>query len=74
MLMNSFFIKLAMLVLFLLAITCLWGALMMTFPVTLWNILLGIVGVFFLLRALEIADKINKFGPHSDEDQKQDKE
>ena len=66
--MNTFFTKLAMLVLFLLAVTCGWAALVMVFPVSLFNILLGILAAFFLLRAFELADKINRLGPYSDED------
>ena len=66
--MNTFFTKLAMLVLFLLAVTCGWAALVMVFPVSIFNILLGILAAFFLLRAFELADKINKLGPYSDED------
>ena len=66
--MNTFFTKLAMLVMFLLAVTCGWAALVMVFPVSLFNILLGILAAFFLLRAFELADKINKLGPYSDED------
>ena len=61
--MNSFFTKLAMLVLFLLAVTSGWAALTMVFKVSLVNIILGILAIFFILRALEIADKINKLGP-----------
>ena len=65
--MNTFLTKIAMLVMFLLAVTCGWAALVMVFPVSLYNILLGIVAAFFLLRAFELADKINKLGPYSDE-------
>lgn len=66
--MNTFLTKLAMLVLFLLAVTCGWAALVMVFPVSLFNILLGILAAFFFLRAFELADKINKLGPYSDEE------
>jgi len=66
--MNTFFTKLAMLVMFLLAVTCGWAALEMIFPVSLFNILLGILAAFFLLRAFELADKINKLGPYSDDE------
>jgi hypothetical protein len=69
--MNTFLTKLAMLVMFLLAVTCGWAALVMVFPVSLYNILLGILAAFFLLRAFELADKINKLGPYSDEDESQ---
>ena len=73
--MESFFTKLAMLVLFLLAVTFGWAALTMVFKVSLVNIILGILATFFLLRALEIADKINKLGPYAeDEDSEPDNE
>lgn len=65
--MNTFLTKIAMLVMFLLAVTCGWAALVMVFPVSLYNILLGILAAFFLLRAFELADKVNKLGPYSDE-------
>ena len=65
--MNTFLTKLAMLVLFLLSVTCAWAAMTMVFDVSLFNILLGILAAFFLLRAFELADKVNKLGPYSDE-------
>ena len=65
--MNTFFTKLAMLVMFLLAVTCGWAALVMVFPVSLYNILLGILAAFFFFFSFELADKINKLGPYSDE-------
>jgi len=64
--MNTFLSKLAMLVMFLLAVTCAWSAVTMVFDVSLFNILLGILAAFFLLRGFELADKINKLGPYSD--------
>jgi len=67
--MNSFIAKTAMLVLFLLAVTCAWAAVTMVFQVSLFNILLGILAAFFLLRAFELADKINKLGPYAEEDE-----
>lgn len=66
--MNTILTKLAMLVLFLLAVTCGWAALMLVFPISLYNILLGILAAFFFLRAFELADKINKLGPYSDKE------
>ena len=63
--MNTFLARLAMLVLFLLAVTCGWAALMIVFPVTLFNILLGILAAFFCLSAFELVDKINKLGPYA---------
>lgn len=71
--MKTFLTKIAMLGLFLLAVTCGWAALVMVFPVSLINILLGILAAFFLLRAFELADEINKLGPYAeDEDQEKD--
>lgn len=64
--MNTVLTKIVMLFMFLLAVTCAWAAVSMTFPVTLFNILLGVVAAFFLLRAFELADKINKLGPYAD--------
>lgn len=71
--MNSFFTKLAMLVLFLLAVTCGWAAITMTFSASLFNLLLGILAAFFLLRAFELADKINKLGPYAENHEEKDK-
>lgn len=68
--MNNFLTKIAMLVMFLLAVTSVWAALEMVFPVNLVNILLGVVGAFFLLRAFELADKVNKLGPYADPEDK----
>ena len=65
--MNTFFTKIAMLLFFLLAVTCAWAAVTMVFSVSLWNVLLGILAAFFLLRAFELADKINKFGPYAED-------
>ena len=66
--MNTFLARLAMLVLFLLAVTCGWTALMIVFPVSLFNILLGILAAFFCISAFELVDKINKLGPYANED------
>lgn len=71
--MNSFFTKLAMLAMFILAVTCGWAAITMVFSASLYNLLLGILAAFFLLRAMELADKVNKLGPyaeHHDEENK----
>lgn len=71
--MNSFFTKLAMLVLFILSVTCAWAAVTMVFQASLFNILLGVLAAFFLLRAFELADKVNKLGPYSDNKDQKDK-
>ena len=65
--MNTFFYKLAMLVMFILAVASGWFAVYMAFDLPLWNILLGILAVFFLFRALELVDRVNKLGPYNDE-------
>ena len=72
--MNTFLSKLAMLVMFLLAVTCAWSAVTMVFDVSLFNILLGILAAFFLLRGFELADKINKLGPYSDSNEGDNKD
>ena len=64
--MNAFFQKLAMLVMFLLAVACGWAAWVMVFDASLFNILLAILAAFFLLRAFELADRINKLGPYAE--------
>lgn len=68
--MNAFFNKLAMLILFLASVTCGWCAVSIPFPITLVNILLLILAAFFLLRAFELADKINKLGPYAEDKDK----
>jgi hypothetical protein len=59
--------KILMLLMFLLAVTCGWAGLTLSFPASLFNILLGILCLFFLFRGLELVDKINKLGPYSPE-------
>jgi hypothetical protein len=66
--MNGFLTKIAMLVMFLLAVSCGWAAWTMVFPASLFNILLGILSAFFLLRGFELADKVNKLGPYAEEE------
>lgn len=65
--MKTFLTKIAMLAMFLLAITCGWAAIIMVFSQPLFNLLLGVVAAFFLLRGFELADKINKFGPYAEQ-------
>lgn len=69
--MNRFLLKVAMLLMFILAILGVWAALTMTFSASVWNLVLGVVGIFFFFRALELVDKVNKLGAYSEE---QDKE
>lgn len=68
--MHTFLTKTAMLIMFLLAVTFAWAAITMVFSVSLYNILLGVLSAFFLLRAFELADRINKLGPYADPDEK----
>ena len=70
--LKSFFTKLSMLVLFLAAVVCAYAAVTMVFTTSLWNIILGIVAVFFLFRFLEVADEVNKFGDYAEKDKPSD--
>lgn len=63
-----------MLAMFLLAVTCVWAAVTMVFSASLWNIILGVVGAWFLLRAFELADKVNKLGPYAESEGKDDRD
>lgn len=69
--MKTFLYKLAMLVMFILALVSGWCALNMVFSATLWNFLLGALAAFFLFRALELADRVNKYGAYSEENNQQ---
>lgn len=68
--MSDILTKVAMLAMFLLAVTCVWAAVTMVFSTSLWNIILGVVGAWFLLRAFELADKVNKLGPYAEREDK----
>ena len=70
--MSDILTKVAMLAMFLLAVTCVWAAVTMVFSASLWNIILGVVGAWFLLRAFELADKVNKLGPWAEKEGKDD--
>lgn len=72
--MSDILTKVAMLAMFLLAATCVWAAVTMVFSASLWNIILGVVGAWFLLRAFELADKVNKLGPYAEREGKDDKD
>lgn len=72
--MSDILTKVAMLAMFLLAVTCVWAAVTMVFSASLWNIILGVVGAWFLLRAFELADKVNKLGPYAEREDKDDKD
>lgn len=65
--MNRFLLKVAMLLMFILAILGVWAALTMTFSASIWNLILGVCGIFFFFRALELVDKVNKLGAYSED-------
>lgn len=65
--MNRILLKLAMLLMFLLFGFLGWAALFMVFNAGVWNLVLGILAIFFFFRALELVDKINKLGAYSEE-------
>lgn len=67
---NAFLQKVILLVLFLVCVLTGWCAINMAFTLSIWNILLGIISAFFLFRSLEMVDKINKFGPYNEEENK----
>ena len=69
--MERILAKILMLLMFLLAVTCGWAGLTLSFPASLFNILLGILCLFFLFRGLELVDKINKLGPYFPENDKE---
>ena len=72
--MSDILTKVAMLAMFLLAVTCVWAAVTMVFSASLWNIILGVVGAWFLLRAFALADKVNKLGPYAESEGKDDRD
>ena len=59
-----FMTKILMLIMFILAATFGWAAVTMQFEASLFNIILGIVSMFFFLRGFELADKVNGLGPY----------
>ena len=71
---NPTVLRLVMLLLFILGVVSGWAALTFVFNVTLWNIILGVLSLFFILRGLEFADIINKFGIYAEPEKKQDEE
>ena len=66
--MKLFLQKLAMLFCFVLTAITGWAAFSMVFSATVWNIVLGVLSLFFLFRALEFADRIYRIGDHYQED------
>lgn len=67
--MNTFLTKLVMLIFFIVAVSAGWAAVTMVFQASLWNIILGVVSAFFLFRALELADRINKYGQYAEKEE-----
>lgn len=70
--MKYFFAKIAMLLLFIIALSCAWVAFTAVFEISLWNIILGLVSVYFLLQALELADYVNQVGRYAKTDGEED--
>lgn len=60
-----FLTKILMLIMFILGVSFGWASISMQFVYSLYNILLGILSMFFLLQGFEFADKINMFGPYA---------
>ena len=48
-----------------------WAAISMSFSITLWNLILAVMAGFFLFRALELVDKVNKLGPYAPKDEQE---
>lgn len=67
--MNTFLTKFVMLIFFIVAVVAGWSAFTMVFQASLWNLVLGVVSAFFLFRALELADKINKYGQYAEKEE-----
>ena len=55
-----------MLLMFILSLTAGWSAVVMVFYDSIWNLLLGLISIFFFFRGLELIDKINNFGTNND--------
>ena len=62
-----FLTKILMLTMFILGVSFGWASMSMQFVYSLYNIILGILSVFFLLRGFELADKINGLGQYTAE-------
>lgn len=72
--MKYFFAKLAMLLLFIIAFSCAWVAFTAVFEISLWNIILGILSVYFILQALELADYVNQVGRYAPPEEEPEEE
>ena len=69
--MKTFLTKLAILLFFIVAAATGWAAFAMVFPASIFNVLLGVVAIFFITQALDLIDKLNKMGAYSPDDQKE---
>ncbi len=72
--MKYFLAKLAMVLLFIIAFSCAWVAFTAVFELSLWNIILGILSIYFLLQALELADYVNQVGRYAKTDEEPEEE
>lgn len=72
--MKYFLAKLAMLLLFIIAFSCAWVAFTAVFEISLWNIILGILSVYFILQALELADYVNQVGRYAPPEEEPEEE
>lgn len=66
--MKTFLTKLAILLFFIVAAITGWAAFAMVFPASIFNVLLGVVAIFFITQALDLIDKLNKMGTYSPDD------
>lgn len=69
--MKTFFLRMGLLFFLFAAVILLWGAFTLPFYYTIWNILMGVGGIWFLFLFLETIDKLNNYGKYG-EQEKQD--
>ena len=63
--MKTFLTKLAILLFFIVAAVTGWAAFAMVFPASIFNVLLGVIAIFFFAQALDLVDKLNGMGAYS---------
>lgn len=68
--MKTFLTKLAVLLMLIVAVLTGWAAFAMSFAATIFNLLLGVVSIFFFTQALDLIDKLNKLGSYGPESEK----
>lgn len=68
--MKTIATKIFILLLFILAGITGWAAFAMVFSAGLYNIVLGIVSIFFFVQALDLVDRLNKLGNYAPDDKK----